>query len=278
MTSSAKPERRVSSEALRVAESFSTARMNGRALAAFPGVVPQNFALAYEVQDAGIDRWPDPVVGWKVARLGTTWQSAFPDERLIGPVFQRNIRMANGSKALPECPVFAGGFAAVEAEVVVIVAADAPPTKTEWTIDEAMAMVASMHIGIEIASSPLATLNDLGPGAVISDFGNNWGVVVGPAIAHWRTLSELAVETFIDGTSVGAAKVDIVKGPLGALVFTLRNAALRSRPLRAGAVISTGMITGVHDIGIGQRSRHVFDGCGEVGCRIVSATSYIAWE
>jgi 2-keto-4-pentenoate hydratase len=34
------------------------------------------------------------------------------------------------------------------------------------------------------------------------------------------------------------------------------------------------MITGVHDIGIGQQSRHVFTGYGEVGCRIVRADPF----
>jgi 2-keto-4-pentenoate hydratase len=41
--------------------------------------------------------------------------------------------------------------------------------------------------------------------------------------------------------------------------------------LRAGDVISTGMLTGVHDIRIGQRSRHVFAGCGEVRVQITKA-------
>ena len=78
-----------------------------------------------------------------------------------------------------ERPVFDGGFAAVEAELVIRVGADAPADKTDWTIDEAHRFVGELCIGIEVASSPLATLNDLGPGAVISDFGNNWGIVVG---------------------------------------------------------------------------------------------------
>jgi 2-keto-4-pentenoate hydratase len=41
--------------------------------------------------------------------------------------------------------------------------------------------------------------------------------------------------------------------------------------LQRGALISTGMITGVHDILPGQKSRHVFADCGEVLCRAVPA-------
>ena len=262
-------------DAARVTKFFTSARLEGRSLSAFPGTAPQNLVDAYRYQEAALAAWPDPVAGWKVARVAPQWRNAFTEERIIGPAFSPNIRFA-GTALAPECPIFSGGFGAVEAEIVVIVGADAPPTKTDWTVDEAAKLVGSMHIGIEIASSPLLTLNDLGPGAIITDFGNNWGIVVGPVIAQWPELREIAAESFIDDVSVGTGKVDIVNGPLGALAFTLRNTALRGRALRAGDVITTGMITGVHDIRIGERSRHVFSGYGEVGCRIVRANEYAA--
>jgi 2-keto-4-pentenoate hydratase len=262
-------------ETVRITRAFGAARLEGRALSAFPGILPANLAQAYRTQEAAISAWPDPVAGWKVARIGPAWQQAFPEERMIGPAFSPNIRVVvNGQ--LPECPVFAGGFAAVEAEIVVVIGKDAPAAKVDWTVEEAAALIGSVHIGIEVASSPLITLNDLGPGAIISDFGNNWGIVLGSAIDAWRDLEEIAVETFIDDSSVGTGTVDMVKGPLGAVAFTLRNVARRGRPLRAGDVITTGMITGVHDIRIGQHSRHVFQGCGEVGCQIVRAKAYVS--
>ena len=146
------------------------------------------------------------------------------------------------------------------------------PDKTEWTIDEAAEFAGEVCIGIEIASSPLATLNDLGPGAVISDFGNNWGVVVGTAVSDWRNLHEITAQTFIDDEFVGRGVTSLRHGPLGALAFTLAKCARRGRPLQAGAVITTGMITGVHDIRPGQRALCVFQGLGEVGCRAVRAT------
>jgi len=263
-------------DAARVTKAFTAARLEGRALAVFPGTVPANFADAYRYQDAAIDAWPDPVAGWKVARVPLAWRTAFSEERMIGPAFSPNIRFVVAG-APPECPVFSGGFAAVEAEIVIIVGSDAPPEKTQWTVDEAAALIGSMHIGIEVASSPLLTLNDLGPGAIVTDFGNNWGIVVGPAIPQWqqwRQLPALPVDTFIDDVNVGSGTVDFVNGPLGALAFTLRNAAMRGRPLHSGDVITTGMITGVHDIRIGQRSRHLFGGYGEVGCQIVRAAAY----
>jgi 2-keto-4-pentenoate hydratase len=261
-----------SAEPTRIAEQFTAARAAGRALDRYPGTPPADLATAYQVQAAAIARWPDRLGGWKVARVAPAFAAQFPEERLIGPAFAANIhRPAPGAVAL--CPVFEGGFAAVEAEIVIVVAADAPAGRTDWTADSVLPLVGSMHIGVEVASSPLATLNDLGPGAVISDFGNNWGVVVGPAIPNWRELETIEAETFIDGQSVGSGKVAIKAGPLGALAFTLNKRAQQGDILRAGDVISTGMITGVHDIGVGQQSRHVFAGCGEVQVRTTRASA-----
>lgn len=253
-----------------IAEAFTAARAAGRSLPAYPGTPPATLDQAYAIQAAAIARWPDAVKGWKVARVNPAFAAQFPEERLIGPAFAPNVHhVADGGTAT--CPVFEGGFAAVEAEVVIVVAEDQPAGKADWTADAVLPVVKSMHIGVEVASSPLATLNDIGPGAVISDFGNNWGVVVGAEIANWQALETIDVETFIDGQSVGTGKVNIKAGPLGALAFTLNKRAAQGHTLKAGDVISTGMITGVHDIRIGQQSRHVFAGCGEVQVQISKA-------
>lgn len=256
-----------------IAEGFTAARAAGRALDGFPGTPPATLESAYQIQAAAIARWPDAVGGWKVARVNPAFANQFPEERLIGPAFARNVHHVEQG-GVADCPVFDGGFAAVEAEVVIVLAADSPAGKADWTADSVAPFVKSMHIGVEVASSPLATLNDIGPGAVIADFGNNWGVVVGPEIANWRELEAIEVETFIDGQSVGHGKVVIKPGPLGALAFTLNKRAQQGGVLRAGDVISTGMITGVHDIRIGQQSRHAFAGIGEVRVQITRALPY----
>ncbi len=47
-------------------------------------------------------------------------------------------------------------------------------------------LVSGLHVGIEAAGSPLAAINELGPTVVVSDFGNNAGLLLGPAIPDWR--------------------------------------------------------------------------------------------
>ncbi len=252
-----------------IVERFVHARLHGQALSEYPGTVPATLAEAYQCQELAISRWPERVAGWKVARVPQAFKAQYAEERLIGPAFANNIHVASSGQVI-ECPVFEGGFAAVEAELVIRVASD-PPQRAEWTLDEAAEYVGSLHVGVEVASSPLATLNDLGPGAVISDFGNNWGVIVGPEIEGWRSIEEISAQTLIDGELVGHGVAFTRHGAVAALAFTLAKCAERGRRLRAGEVISTGMITGVHDIRIGQTSRHAFGEHGEVLCRAVKA-------
>jgi 2-keto-4-pentenoate hydratase len=257
-----------------IAERFVRARLAATSLPDYPGVLPASLAQAYATQEAALSMWPEAIVGWKVARIGPAHQAQFPEERLIGPIFQRNVHVAAPGIVI-DCPVFAGGFAAVEAEIGIYVRAAAPKDKVDWTPATAADWVAEMCIGVEMAGSPLATLNELGPGAVISDFGNNWGVIAGAVIPDWRSFdAELACETFIDDVSVGKGSVAIPQTPLSAFAFALNKAAQRGRPLRAGDYITTGLITGVHVIAPGQSSRISFGSCGEILCRAVSAQPF----
>ena len=80
-------------------------------------------------------------------------------------------------------------------------------------------------------------------------------MVVGSMVGEWRSIQEIIALTFIDDALCGRGTAFIRQGALGALAFALNKCAEHGRPLRAGDVISTGAITGVHDIKAGQRSR-----------------------
>jgi 2-keto-4-pentenoate hydratase len=256
-----------------VAERFVAARLSATPLAAFPGTVPADMDSAYRCQDEAIALWPDEIAGWKVGWIGVDQQRVYREERVVGPIFQSAVRNV-GLEEEVEIPVYQGGFAAVEAEYIFRLAADAPRGKLAWTDEEAAALVGSMHIGVEPASSPLATINDLGPAVVVSDFGNNAGLLVGPEIDDWRRRLEdgMTCETFIEGRSVGqGGTARLPKGPLGALAFALMRNARRGRPLRSGCLVSTGAASGIHDILPGQRASLVFTDVGTLRCRAVPA-------
>ena len=252
-----------------IAERFVQARLSATPLPDYPGPIPADLATAYRIQEAAIARWPDEIAGWKVGRIPPAVEARFGAGRLAGPIFSRNIWP---SPAATECPIIPGGFAAVEAEFVFRLEQDAPADKTSWTLAEAAALDGELHIGVEIAGSPLKTINELGPAVVVSDFGNNAGLFVGPPIPNWRErLMGLTCETFIEGRSVGqGGAVAIPNGPLDAVRFLAEVCARRGRPLKAGQLISTGAATGIHDIVVGQRARVVFDD-GLIECEAVQA-------
>ena len=257
-----------------IARHFVEARRAGRSLPDFPGAIPADLVTAYQVQDLAIARWDDAVVGWKVGYIAAERRDGSGDERLLGPIFSRQLWNATGS--IVDIPVFsgAGGFAAVEAEYVLQLQADAPADKLDWTPDEAAALPARLFIGVEVASSPLASINVLGPRVVVSDFGNNNGLVLGTEIVDWARLEEagLLARTEIDGQVVGLGGANNLPGGLrAAYAFALSRSAKRGRPLKKGELIATGNATGIHDIAVGQQAVVRFGSHGEISCRAVAA-------
>lgn len=256
-----------------IAGSFVAARQDARALTGYPGELPPNLEASYRVQDEAIAMWPDEIAGWKIGRIAPHQVAALGAERLAGPIFKHYVWHAKPGAGV-EFPVYENGFAAVEAEYVFRIGKNAPAEKLSWTRDEAIDLIDAMHVGVELAGSPLATINDLGSTVVVSDFGNNHGLILGPEIEHWRAKLEkgLTAETFIEGASVGKGSANAANdGPLDALVFLLEHLAKRGKPLKAGQLASTGAVTGVHDIRVGQHSRVSFNGDGDILCSAVKA-------
>lgn len=255
------------------AEKFVAARRSGQALPAYPGSMPTEIQRAYAIQDDAINLWPDELAGWKVGRITGEWERKLGTDRLAGPVFRPAVHRVSGTSIA--MPVFEGGFAAVEAEVIVVVGEDAPADKTDWSTDDARAHVADMRMGVEIASSPFAGINDHGPLVTISDFGNNYGLITGPSIPDWQdgALESWEFDTAINGRSVGrATPAGIPGGPVESFRFMLENGARRGRPLKAGMMILTGAVTGVHVARIGDRSIVSFRGEPAISCHLVAET------
>lgn len=257
-----------------VAKRFVAARLSARALPDYPGPLPETLAEAYARQEAAIALWPDDVAGWKVGNIADEWIARFGESRLVGPIFRRHVWHA-ASAAVTALPAIPGGFTAVEAEYVFVLAASAPAARTEWTPAQAAELVGELRVGVELAGSPLAAINELGPAVTISDFGNNAGLLLGRPVADWRSrpLESLTCETQIDGRSVGwGGAASVPGGPLTALAFALGCCARRGRPLRCGDVVSTGACTGIHRVRSGQEARVAFAGLPALHCRMLDAT------
>ncbi|MGR4866229.1 2-keto-4-pentenoate hydratase [Caulobacter sp. LARHSG274] len=256
-----------------IAAQFVQARLEGVSVPGYPGgVLPQTMAQGYAVQDLAIDLWPDELVGWKVGLVPPQHQQRLGAERLAGCIFKTKVWQAG--EAPTPFRAIAGGFTAVEAEFVIRLGRDAPAGKTGWTAEEAADYVGELLVGVEIAGSPLAVINQLGPPIVASDFGNNDGQILSTAIENWRDIAweDMPAETFINGVSVGRGGAAAIPGsPLAALAFLLGHVAARGRPLKKGMLVTTGASTGIHDIAAGDKARVDFGPFGIVDCVAVPA-------
>ncbi|ESQ81142.1 2-keto-4-pentenoate hydratase [Asticcacaulis sp. YBE204] len=252
-----------------IANRFVSARRAATALKDYPGDIPAALTESYAIQEAAIGLWNRPVVGWKIGRLAPERQAEHGTERLAGPVFDTLFKPAAGEV---EIPVFTDGFAAVEAEFVFRIGKDAEPGKTEYSEVEALGLIDALFAGVEMAGSPLPTINKLGPTVVASDFGNNFGLILGLQLAAYDENSTVAdldeatvkgykATTEIDGVVVGEGGLFTMPGgPLKAIAWLAGHLAARGRPLKAGQLISSGATTGIHDIVAGQVSKVTYSG------------------
>ena len=167
-----------------IAAALVEARRSGQGLSGFPGAAPTDMTAAYAIQDAAIAQWPDTLAGWKIGFIAPDRRAPGDPDRLVGPIWSRGLWVdgAAAEGAAVEAGVFGDGFAAVEAEFVVRLGEDVPTRADAWTAVEAAGLSQQLHVGIEVASSPIPDINALGPTVIAADFGNNNGLVLGPEL------------------------------------------------------------------------------------------------
>ncbi len=252
-----------------IAERFLEARRAATGLDSYPGPFPATLDEAYAIQDQAITGWGRRVLGWKVGRVPPPYAERFGTDRLAGPIFAQTDAPDG---AVTDMPAFAGGFAAGEAEFLLQLSAAPPAGKSDFTLEEAAALIGAVHVGVEIASSPLASINALGPVAVVSDFGNNNGLLVGAEIADWRAsgFEQWPVTLLIDGDAVGEGNAaSFPDGAIGSARFLFELMAQRGITLEAGQWISTGAVGGVHAARLGQIVEARFGDAASLRCRLV---------
>ncbi len=247
-----------------ISERLVEARVKAQPLPAFPGLLPETLEDAYAIQSASIGRWSDEIVGWKVGGVPEGYRDRLKASRLAGPIFRSCLQYIVPGVAI-SAPIYHGGFAAIEAEFVWRLGNSIAPVKRYYSDDELRTLVASLHVGAELASSPMAAVNELGPCCVVSDFGNNAGLLLGNSVPDWRTISAeaLAAKVYVDDQQVGQADATAIEGGLlQALRFLIEKCADWQIELSEGSLISCGAVTGIHEVTIDSRATVDF---GEYG-------------
>ncbi len=121
---------------------------------AYPGEFPATLEEAYRSRTRRSRRWARPVIGWKVGRVVPPHGDRFGTDRLAGPIFSVAARWHGGEL---------GGDAGIRrrfrrrrSRISVADRRSPAAGKRDFTLDEAAALIDAVHVGIEIASSPLA--------------------------------------------------------------------------------------------------------------------------
>jgi len=259
-----------------IAEAFVSARRAGKALVQYPGNPPTALSDAYAVQDAAIPLFEDKIAGWKVGRINSPWLEELGTSRLAGPIFNKSVHSltANGQEA--EGLIFKEGFGAAEAEFVYRIGSAPAPGQQAFSLDDASALIDAVFCGFEIASSPFPGINTLGPLVTISDFGNNNGLLLGPEIPDWQTskFDEWEVTTLVNGEIVGSGKAESFPGgTLESVRFLIENLVRRGFAVAPGLLISTGAVTGVHEVSAGQSVEARFGNFSSLRCSIRHSNS-----
>lgn len=257
-------EVRESAEA--IARAFVDARKSDGGFSDYPGALPSTLDEAYAIQEQAIAMFGGAIRGWKVGRIPDPLVAKFGTNRLAGPIFENVVESVDGEPAMP---IFAAGFGAAEAEYLLRLG-DLPASfDREWTNDAVADYVDAVHVGLEIASSPFAGINEHGPAVTISDFGNNNGLVIGAEVPRGTDFLDWTVTLTIDGEVAGTAPVrNMMDGPYGAVRFLFESARDRGLPLAKGQWASTGAVTGVHEVRVGQKVEARFGDSYLVRCTI----------
>lgn len=250
------------------AKAFADHRRTATGFATFPEPFPVTLGEAYEIQAEANLLWDRPIAGWKVGRITGFHEETHGENRFVGPIYADSVWDVEAEGPTP-FPAVRGGFAALEAELVAVV--DVPAPRSDWTAQSCREVVKAWHIGIEVAGSPLAPINDLGPLASIAGFGNNLGLILGPEVA----LSDpdaVSCVTTIDGETFGPRTAgQLPGGPFEAIAFALNRLNQMGYSIPSGTVISTGAVTGVHVVTAGQDCTVAFAPGGTLSCRVVDA-------
>lgn len=258
---------------LEVATAFVEARRRATIFGAFPGALPETLEAAYKVQEASIRIDGRPIAGWKVAGVHPDLREKLGATRIVGPIFTENVHhLPAGGMATVK--VFANGFAALEAEFTAVFARDLEPDEDGFTDAAILSALEGIHAGSEVASSPLPSLNSLGPLAIVSDHGNNAGAVVGRVIEDWEKLDLAAMTSrmLVDGALAGEGSAEkLAGGPLESIRQLAENLKARGRSIRKGDIVLTGMTTGIHEVKPGAVARVEFAGAASFDIKVTAA-------
>lgn len=246
----------------------------GQAIEALPiALRPATRAQAYAVQALLEPRSSRPPAGWKIAATSTAGQRHI---NVSGPLAGRILaeRLHQDGAMLS----MAGNRMAVaEAEFVFMMARSLPPRKVPYSVEESIAAVGDLYLGIEVPDSRFAEYVAVGEAQLIADDACAHEFVLGPRVATaWRQhdLAAHRVHATVEGRTrryeregIGA---NVLGNPCIALAWLINELSAQGVTLSAGQFVTTGTCLVPLEIEAGDSVLADFGVLGRVACRFIS--------
>lgn len=237
--------------------------LHDRSIDALPTAVsPADMAAGYAIQDAVVAALGEPIVGYKIAATSAAGQAHIAVDQPISGQLRASRVLAPGNAA----PMAGNTMRVAEAEFVFEFSVDVPPRATPYQVDEAMALIADLHLGIELPNSRFHDFVSVGAAQLVADNACAYAFILGPRVARpWRDLELAAhpVQTLVDGEVVSrGVGGDALGDPRIALTWFVNHYRERGRTLAAGSFVTTGVCGKPAPIEPGQ---HVEVDFGELG-------------
>lgn len=249
-----------------VIAAFAAARRSEVALDHLPEQVPPDMARAFRLQQAVTAELGWRQSGWKIGCTSLRAQKALnADGPFPGTMFAHRV-FASGDHV----PTIPSNKRVVEPEVAFTLATSLPPRGRDYSRDEVMAAVASVHAAIEIVNprTPRGFADPV-PWFVV-DGGLNDSIVLGKAVKPIAAAAyaTLRARVIWNGREMqGGVGSNALGGGDLALTWLANHLNRNAAQLSEGDVVTTGVITEFFSAAQGDRIEASFEGLGDVSVR-----------
>ncbi len=225
------------------------ARRDRQAIARLPpGQDPATISAAYDIQAAVVDILSQGgshpgIAGYKI---GATSRAAQDFLALDGPFYG----CIPANRVLDAPAKLSRGefnFCLIEPEFALRLGQDIAPRDRGFSRAEVAAAVSSVHPAFEVVTSAYGDAwREAGAPGLIADNGVHGCLVLGPGLEDWRALelAELGVVFRRNGQEEGRGQgANALGHPLDALAWLAGQAPAGGRGLKAGDIVTTGVVT-----------------------------------
>lgn len=234
-----------------------------------PAVQPADLEQGYQIQDIVAAR--DAVAGWKVAATSLAGQNHIGIAHPIAGQLGASCVLDSAGTA----DMTGNLMQAAEAEFVFEFSANLPAREMSYDIDEIMACVGALRLGIELPDSRYELFAQAGAPQLIADNACANLFVLGPKIeCDWRgdDLASQKISLWLDGVlATQGSGSDALGDPRCALAWLVNHVSQRRIDLFAGQFVTTGVCGEPTSVGSVSHVRVEVESYGRVEVNLLNS-------